>query len=308
MRMRALLVAFVLVFSVGQARPAAALVGLIADVAVSAYALPRGYFVSDDVAPGSTLTFTITVSNRGPSDAAGVVLRDEIPTNTTFVSWLNISANPEDVPVITPAVGGTGTVIAFIETLKYPPNPVEAAHLNKIFVLTVRVDPDTPVGSTIANTATANSATVDPELGNNAATTRTRVSGPADVTISASRSPDRVTAGSDLTFVIEVMNAGPLDAEGVTLYDYPGPDTTFVCFSQDSGPLFTMTPPNGDVVTASIATLAAGAMARFTLVVNVNANTPSGTLLISGTTSRLITGDPDPTNNGVSIDTPVGSP
>jgi len=307
-RMRPLVVILALVLSVGRAQPAAAVVDPLADVAVSAYAVPGGYGVSQDVAPGETLTITITVSNRGPSDASGVVLRDQIPANTTFVSWQNVSYSREDVPVITPPVGGTGVVIAVIGTLAYPPYPSLGAHLRKMFVLTVRVDPGAPVRSTIANTATVTSA-VDPEPGNNSATTTTRVSGPADVTISVPGSPDQVTAGSDLTYVIELTNAGPLDAESVTLEQYLDPFTTFVSFSQESGPLFTLTPPDGTTyqpVTAGIATFAPGAIARFTVVVNVKANA-AGASMISNAVVRLVTGDPDPTNNFVTIRTGVVS-
>ncbi|HVD51578.1 MAG TPA: hypothetical protein VNB51_06025, partial [Candidatus Udaeobacter sp.] len=63
-RMRPLVVILALVLSVGRAQPAAAVVDPLADVAVSAYAVPGGYGVSQDVAPGETLTITITVSNR----------------------------------------------------------------------------------------------------------------------------------------------------------------------------------------------------------------------------------------------------
>jgi len=308
-RMRPLLVAFVLAFSVsvGQAQPAAA-VGPLADVAVSADAWPGNYPVPQDVAPGATLTINITVSNRGPFDAAGVVVHDKIPANTTFVSWRNVSYSHEDVRAITPPVGGTGVVNAVIGTLAHPTNPSQGAHLRRMFVLTLRVDSDAPVRSTIANTVTVTSG-VDPEPGNNSATTTTRVSGPADVTISAPGSPDQVTAGSDLTYVIELTNAGPLDAESVTLTDYLDPFMTFVSFSQESGPLFTVTPPDGSSyqpVTANVATFAAGAIARFTVVVNVKANA-AGASMISNADVRPVTGDPDPTNNFVTIRTGVVS-
>src|SRR5205823_4697500 len=40
----------------------------------------------DPVRAGMNLTYTITVSNTGPSDANAVQLSDMVPTNTTFVS------------------------------------------------------------------------------------------------------------------------------------------------------------------------------------------------------------------------------
>src|SRR5205085_2811754 len=40
----------------------------------------------DPIIVGSNLTYTITVNNGGPSNAAGVTLTDILPANTTFVS------------------------------------------------------------------------------------------------------------------------------------------------------------------------------------------------------------------------------
>src|SRR6266511_4588757 len=40
----------------------------------------------DTIAPGSNITYTITVVNNGPDDAADATLNDPLPTDTTFVS------------------------------------------------------------------------------------------------------------------------------------------------------------------------------------------------------------------------------
>src|SRR5205814_1843808 len=108
---------FVLGLALGSADRALALVGPRADVAVSVAASPPA------VAPGSTLTISIGLGNTGPDDAAHVLLRIDVPAGTTFVSWANASWSREDVPVMTPPPGGTGTVKACVPSLAYPRSP-----------------------------------------------------------------------------------------------------------------------------------------------------------------------------------------
>jgi uncharacterized repeat protein (TIGR01451 family) len=123
----------------------------------------------DPVAVGGNITYALTVRNDGPFAATSVTLSDVIPVNTTFVS-------------VTPAagwscpslpVGGTGTQTCTIATLA----PLTSAS----FTLVVKVNPGTPSGTVITNTATVSSATTDPNSANNTATTTTVVGVAADL-------------------------------------------------------------------------------------------------------------------------------
>ncbi|MGH2492019.1 MAG: hypothetical protein ACRDF9_10960, partial [Candidatus Limnocylindria bacterium] len=60
----------------------------------------------------------------------------------------------------------------------------------------------------------------------------------ADLSIVKSDSPDPVTAGGNLAYLLRVRNAGPDAATGVV-----PTNTTFVSVLQTSGPAFTCTPP-----------------------------------------------------------------
>src|SRR5206468_3835321 len=67
------------------------------------------------VTAGSNITYTITLSNNGPSDAQNVQLTDSVPANTTFVSESQNSG-----PTFTfsnPPAGGTGTISGTAPTL-----------------------------------------------------------------------------------------------------------------------------------------------------------------------------------------------
>ncbi|MCK5377118.1 MAG: DUF11 domain-containing protein [Acidobacteria bacterium] len=75
------------------------------------------------VAPGSALTYTITYGNSGGADATNVVIRDTVPTGTTFVSATD--GGTEAGGVVTWNIGtvGTGVVgqtVSFTVTVTAP--------------------------------------------------------------------------------------------------------------------------------------------------------------------------------------------
>ena len=119
----------------------------------------------DPLVAESNLTYTLTVTNGGPSTAQAVALLDTIPANTTFVSF----TAPAGWTATTPAVGGTGGVTAS--------NPTLVAGATATFSLVVQVTAGTPAGTTITNTATVSAAAVaiDPTPANDTATTTTTV-------------------------------------------------------------------------------------------------------------------------------------
>jgi uncharacterized repeat protein (TIGR01451 family) len=255
----------------------------------------------DPVLAGMNLTYTVTLSNVGASDAQTVQLTDAIPANTTFVSAMQTSGPA--FTLMTPPVGGTGSFTATATTL--------AAGATATFTLVVNVNAGALGGSTITNTATASSTTTDPTPGNNSDTETTNVVLPSvDLAVTKTDSPDPVLAGTNLTYTVTVTNAGPSDAQTVQLTDAIPANTTFVSAMQTSGPAFTlMTPPAGGTgtVTATAATLAAGATATFTLVVNVNATALQGSTITNTSTVSSSTTDTNAANNSDTETTSVNA-
>jgi uncharacterized repeat protein (TIGR01451 family) len=100
------------------------------------------------VMAGALLTYTLTVTNAGPSDAQGVQLTDMVPSGTTFVS------------------APSGTYNAGNNTVSYTPGTV-AAGASVTFTLVVRANASDPNGFTIHNVAQVSSTTFDPLLSNN---------------------------------------------------------------------------------------------------------------------------------------------
>ena len=69
----------------------------------------------DPVVPGGTLTYTLTVSNAGPSNATSVIATDTLPTGVTFVSATTGCAYASGT--VTCTVGGLGATQSATRTI-----------------------------------------------------------------------------------------------------------------------------------------------------------------------------------------------
>ena len=136
--------------------------GVAADLGVTKTDTP------DPVATGANLTYAIRVINNGPNPATNLHLSDVVPTNTTLVS---VTAPAGWTVTTQPAQPDGGTVIV-AATL-----PTLAINTPQVFTLVVRVNPATPGGTTISNSAFVISGNVDPNPANNSATETTGTSG-----------------------------------------------------------------------------------------------------------------------------------
>jgi uncharacterized repeat protein (TIGR01451 family) len=154
----------------------------LADVSVTKTDSP------DPLEVGANLTYTITLTNAGPSEAQNVTLTDAIPANTTFVSF----TAPAGFVVTAQPVGGAGAVTAAAA------NFAEGA--SGTFRLVVNVNADAPAGSTISNTASVASSTADPTPGNNSDTETTTIPGLPEcevITLNSPGDPGTATLDDD---------------------------------------------------------------------------------------------------------------
>jgi uncharacterized repeat protein (TIGR01451 family) len=122
-----------------------------ADLAVFKTGFPDPAFT------GKTLTYTINVINNGPDPASNVELSDPLPPNTTLFS---VPTTSRGFCQPTPVVGGTGTVRCEL-------GPMAASDTATI---TIVVNVNAPGGSSVTNTASVTSNTLDPNLSNNSST------------------------------------------------------------------------------------------------------------------------------------------
>jgi uncharacterized repeat protein (TIGR01451 family) len=113
---------------------------------------------------GSTLTYSITVTNNGPDAASNVNIQDAIPAGTNFNSVATTSGS-----CTAPAPGDTGTVNCTAPGLAPGSAITETLTVNVLAGLL----------STITDTATVSSTTFDPTNNTSATATTTVVAAPS---------------------------------------------------------------------------------------------------------------------------------
>ena len=235
------------------------------------------------VTAAGNVSYTLTASNNGPSDAANVSLTDTLPAGVTFVS-------------ITPSNGGwtcnnAGNVSATCTRATW------AAGASTVFTLIVTAPPQ---AGSLTNTVSITSTTADPNTGNNTDSVNTAVTASADLAVTK-LGPGSVTAAGNVTYDVTVENLGPSDATGVNVVDTLPAGVTFVSATPSNGG-WTCNNSGNVSVTCTRATWNAGASTTFTIVVTApnDAASLTNTVSIASTTP-----DSDSTNNTDSVSTTV---
>ena len=229
----------------------------------------------DSVVRGTQVTYSVTVTNGGPSAASNVVLTDVLTGDATFVS-------------VTPSAGCTGTTCTIASL---------ASGASRFYEFTFQTDADGT--GTLENTATVTSATPDGNANNNSANVSTALTGSTDLAVTKT-GPATVPAGSNVTYTITLTNFGPDAAQGVTLTDPIPAGMTFVSATQLGGPAFSCDlPAAGDpgTVACTQELLAAGAQATFSFVFAIGADTEPGTQFTNIVTATSETFELNEENN-----------
>jgi uncharacterized repeat protein (TIGR01451 family) len=263
-----------------------ALVATSADLAITKSVLGDG----GPKTAGTDVTYSLSITNNGPSDALNVAVTEALPAGLTFVSETQVDGT--SFTPTTPPVGSNGTVTFAAAVL----DNGDFAD----FQIVAHISPSTADGSTVNNTATIGSTTSDPNAANNTSSASFAVIAEADLVTTKTGAPSPVTAGTNLTYTVTVSNAGPSDAQAVTVSDQLPAFTSFVSDSVSQGSAST----SGSVVTLHFGTIGTGAVATGTIVVRVDPSTPDGTTISNTATAVSNTADPNANNNtGQFVDT-----
>ena len=98
------------------------------------------------VAPGDTVTWTVTATNYGPATSTGFTLGDQLPAGVQFVSESHSSA----LTCTTPSVGASGAITCTAPSV--PAKPADGSSLTLTIKATVALT--TANGTLLLNVAT----------------------------------------------------------------------------------------------------------------------------------------------------------
>jgi len=211
---------------------------------------------------GETIQYTITVSNRGPDNAAGVVVEDVLPAGLILIS-------------ATPSKGA------------YYMGTWNVGALNYLEIATLTIIARVNATGLMTNFANITSPNFDPNPDNNNDTVDVVGIPVADLRIVKHVSDPRPNFGSNVTFTVAVTNLGPSNATGVTVSDILSPGLVYLSHSVTQGSY------NATTGIWDIGALNEGASALMNLTVLVNTTGDSNnTVSVTGNEY-----DPDRTNN-----------
>ena len=218
------------------------------------------------VQAGEDITYTITVTNRGPGDATGVVVMESIPTNATYKSY-NATAGVFDIQtakwtIDTVAAEGGFETLTLTLTIN---NNVQEGHASNRVIIAEANGYSNPNGP--------EDTVVTPIL-NPALRIVKSASEPAGSTLAS--------AGGKLTYQIQVFNDGHAEARNLMITDLVPAQCTFVSASCPEATSVSFDKAT-DTLRCEIAELAAGRNATIAMTVNVNAWSQIGTRTIRNT-------------------------
>ena len=229
------------------------------------------------VIAGNSLSYTLTASDLGPSDATGVTITDTLPAGVTYASAASSQGAVSQA-------GGTVTVNVG--------NLGQGATATATILVTV--NPSTR--GSVTNTAVISGNEPETNPANNTASVTTQVDPLDDLSILKTASASSVKVGAFLTYTLTASNSGPSDATGVIITD-----TLPAGLSLRFGPerLGTVSQAGG-TITVNVGNLAAGETDTVTILVTVASG--SGSI----TNTAVIRGnEPETTlaNNSASVTT-----
>ncbi len=230
------------------------------------------------------LTYTISVTNNGPSRATSVMVSNALPAAATF-----LSAGASQGVVS----NSNGSVLANLGGLDVGASATMA----------ISVRP-TSLG-VLTDTVKVSGNQLDPVPANNSATVTTTVSPAAQLLLNMVGTPAAAIVGSNVTYQLSVYNQGPSAATGVVVADQLPTGATLVSATNFQG----ATVVNGSIVTCTVSNLAVGATASMKIVVGTAGFAKAvPTNIVNSASVSSAQAEPDASGTHASVSTLVAAP
>jgi uncharacterized repeat protein (TIGR01451 family) len=161
-----------------------------------------------NIVPGTTLTYTVTVTNLGPNVAFNAVLNDAVQGANLIAPVTSTFSGTGSLASLVTSTGG------FTATMNLP--------VNGTAVFVFRGLP-TVANGFLTNTVSvqAGPTATDTNLANNVASVNTRVSPSANLSVTKTNGVSSVPAGGTTVYTVTFTNGGPSDASGALIRDLP---------------------------------------------------------------------------------------
>lgn len=245
--------------------------------------------------PGGPVSWTVNVTNNGPSDAFGLVISDFLQ-GSNLATITGVSGAPG---CVTP---GSSGVVCSIPTL--------AAGDSVSLAVTGLLASQLVAGDTVQNDATVTASTPDPNVANNSDSATLTVDAPSSDIRVTKTGPATAAAGKSITWTITASNWGPSAASGVRVTDaapagvtLTSANTTRGTCSITSNALDCAIGSLQSAGTANDGTLQPGAAAVIRLTGTIDASFEGELVNTASATSS--SDDPDLSNNEASASTLV---
>jgi uncharacterized repeat protein (TIGR01451 family) len=223
---------------------------------------------------GGQETYTVTIANTGTTDDTNVVYTGLLDTNSTFVS---ASATLADSSVITPSQAN-GIITANLGTIP----------AGQSATVTIVVTANSTGEITLTSTALGDLIDTTPANNTDVLTTVT-VNPAANLQLTIASNPNPVAVGTNLTYVITIVDIGPNDATNAIASVTLPASVSIVNVNPSQGD-FT---ENGNVISFTLGDIAAFGSASITIDVTPN---QAGQISTTATTSSDVA-DPDSGDN-----------
>ena len=237
---------------------------------------------------GQPITYTLTVTNAGPSTVVGATVVNIFPISVTNVIWNCGATSGSACPS-----SGSGSINA----------PVTLAPGgNAVFTATGVVSPAALTMPPHSAIVTVPGNVTDPDPDNNVFTDGGGLGRPADLTISKTVAPAVVVPGLPVTYTITVTNTGSADADGATVLDLFPPTISGVAWTCSGANGATCAQSSGsDNLTLSLPSFPVGGAATITITGVVAADATGNLVNTAQVLPPVGVDDPTFANNSATI-------